>query len=68
MSMPRIAHLFAESIATEELEAILAQRKAAERKAQIDYVLNVADESQRAMRQTVSDSISWVASLIAPSK
>ena len=64
----RFASMSAKTLSTQELEAIVAKRKAAERAEMFESAITVLDDSQRYVRQNVSDSISWLASAIAPSK
>lgn len=64
----RFARTSANALSTTELEAIVAQRKAAERAEMFESVLTTLDDSQKAVRQNVSYAFAWIADSIAPSK
>lgn len=69
MSMlSRFARNAAETLTTEQLEAIVAKRNAQARAEMFEAAITVLDDSQRYVRTGLAEGISWLASAIAPSK
>ena len=64
----RFARNAAETLTTEQLEAIVARRNAQARAEMFESAITVLDDSQRYVRSNIASGFAWIADSIAPSK